>query len=36
MNAIRASVAFVGVALQPVDYTNKNSKVRTEQRAPKK
>lgn len=26
MNALRASVAFVGVALQPVDYTNKNSK----------
>jgi|LakMenE18May11ns_1017448.scaffolds.fasta_scaffold9946478_3 hypothetical protein len=26
MVALRASVAFVGVALQPVDYTNKNSK----------
>ena len=26
MVALRASVAFVGVALQPVDFTNKNSK----------
>jgi hypothetical protein len=26
MAALRASIAFVGVALQPVDYTNKNSK----------
>jgi hypothetical protein len=26
MNALRSSIAFVGVALQPVDYTNKNSK----------
>ena len=26
MAALRGSIAFVGVALQPVDYTNKNSK----------
>jgi hypothetical protein len=26
MMAVRSAVAFVGVALQPVDYTNKNSK----------
>jgi hypothetical protein len=26
MNAMRGAIAFVGVALQPVDYTNKNSK----------
>ncbi len=29
MNAMRGAIAFVGVALQPVDFTNKNSKART-------